>query len=379
MQPPLHFSRLRTLAIAGAAALALAAAAPGTAGAAAVSESSGALVYTTARDEANKVTVAPWGLALKVTETGTTATRTKAINLTAGTGCWQVSSSTAACSAAVTRLTADLGDGDDSFDAGLATQAATVRGGAGNDVLKGGLGADSLDGGAGNDSIDARDAAVDAIACGDGNDTGSADALDTIAADCEAVLRPATNTIAPTIDPTVAPVTDPGAPSDPTVRTTDPGQTPSPSTDPRPSTSPAANSVPATIPPQTVGVSASGIASVQVVCPADSGGCSGIVTLELPPAAPVKRNNSHAKLTAARARGRRARLKIGRAKFTAAAGTAPVVLVRLSKRGRQRILRGRRGRCRITVTTRKADGTTSIATQEATIRPRPAKHKASRR
>jgi hypothetical protein len=52
--------------------------------------------------------------------------------------------------------------------------------------------------------------------------------------------------------------------------------------------------------------------------------------------------------------------------------------VRLSKRGRQRIVKGRRSRARIVVTTRKADGTTSVATQDLTIRA-PAKRKARRR
>jgi hypothetical protein len=72
--------------------------------------------------------------------------------------------------------------------------------------------------------------------------------------------------------------------------------------------------------------------------------------------------------TAAR---RRTALRIGKAKFNAKAGTSPVVPVRLSKRGRQRILRGRRTRARINVTTRSASGRTTVSSQDVTIRPRP--------
>jgi hypothetical protein len=61
---------------------------------------------------------------------------------------------------------------------------------------------------------------------------------------------------------------------------------------------------------------------------------------------------------------------IGKAKFSAKAGTSPVVPVRLSKRGRQRIVRGRRSKARITVTTRSATGGSVVTTQEVTIRPR---------
>jgi hypothetical protein len=106
------------------------------------------------------------------------------------------------------------------------------------------------------------------------------------------------------------------------------------------------------------------VANVKIVCPADSGGCSGNVAIEIPPAASGK--GSLAKAAA----GRRASLRIGKAKFKAKAGTAPVVPVRLSKRGRQRILRGRRSRARITVTTRSATGGTVVTTQDVTIRPR---------
>jgi hypothetical protein len=135
-----------------------------------------------------------------------------------------------------------------------------------------------------------------------------------------------------------------------------------------PQVAPATNSVPATIPPQTVGVSASGVASVKVVCPADSGGCSGTIVIDIPQTQ-TGGAKGHQKLVAP-TRSTARSMQIGKAHFTAKAGTSPTIPVRLSKRGRQRILRGRRGRARIVVTTRRADGTTTTATQEVTIQPK---------
>jgi hypothetical protein len=386
MRPAFHPGRTPALLSAGVVAIAIGLV-PATADAAVVSVTGGTVAYTTAPDETNKLTVAPWGLALKLTDAGTKGKRATAIPVTAGSGCWQVSTSSVACSANVTHLNADLGDGADSFDATLATTAVTVEGGAGNDVLHGGIAPDTLDGGAGNDTIDARDAASDTLVCGDGTDGGNADTGDTVASDCESVARPAT--IAP---PELNPPGLPDPTSDPAGPGTDPTTVPVADPTPEgpgsdrgedgegldPSVTPAANSVPASIPPQTVGVSASGVANVRVVCPADSGGCSGTVAIRLPAPGSVKAPG-RAKASGTRAAG----ASLGQAKFKAAAGTAPVVPVKLSKRGRQRIIRGRgrRSRVQIVVTTRKADGSTSVTSQDAAIRLKraPAKRRAGRR
>jgi hypothetical protein len=105
-----------------------------------------------------------------------------------------------------------------------------------------------------------------------------------------------------------------------------------------------------------------------VACPIGSGGCNGVVTITLPPAVTAL----HAKVTAAR---KATGLTIGSAKFKLAAGKTKGVPVRLSKRGRQRILRGRKKqRAKITVTTKAADGTTNVTTQNVTLRA-PAKSK----
>ena len=358
---------------------------PGTAGAASVGAGSGSISFAAATGEANDVTIAPWGLALKVTDSGTKGG--SPIALTVSTGCWKLSANSAACAVPVNGIQFEAGDGADRLDASALTMTkVNAGGGAGDDVvltgggadaITGGDGADTLSGGAGDDSFQARDDEADRVVCGGGNDSGTADAEDTIAADCESVLPP-TPVVDPDPDPGVDP--DPVDPGDPAPGPDDSTDDPA---DPDPGDSGnsngngngtkhhgsrAANAVPPTIPPQTVGVSAAGVAAVKIVCPPDSGGCSGNVVIDLPQAATDKRNG---KAIFAKAAARhRAPVRIGKAKFTAKAGTSPVVSVRLSKRGRQRIVRGRRSRARITVTTRTSAGGSVVTTQEVTIRPR---------
>jgi hypothetical protein len=307
MRHSVHLSRLRALLAAGAALVVLAIAPP--ANAATVSEASGKLNYAAAAGEANHVTIVPWGLMLKVTETGTR--NGFPIALTVGSGCWKLSAGSASCARAAAVVS--LGDKDD--------------------------------------VIDLRNGSADSLTCGTGNDSGAADADDAAAADCEAVTKPTPpvdpgTIVDPPIDP---PVVDPPAVVDPPV--VDPAVV-----------APPANSVPPTIPAQTVGISASGVATVLVACPADSGGCRGVVTITLPASSSPR----HAKLAAAK---KSASVKIGSARFKAAAGATKKVPVRLSKRGRQRILRGRSRRARITVATRSAAGTTVVTTQDVTLRP----------
>jgi hypothetical protein len=300
-----HPGTLRAPLVAGAVVVALSVAP--TAHAATVSEANGKLTFTAATGEANHVTIAPWGLMFKVTETGTRYGFP--IALTVGSGCWRLSSNSATCGRVGAVVT--LGDG--------------------------------------NDVADMRDGVTDSLTCGAGNDSGNAETADTVAADCEAVTKPAPPVDPGTVDPPPDPVIDPPVVDPPVV-------------DP-PLVDPPANAVPPTIPPQTVGISASGVARVLVACPADSGGCKGVVAITLPASSSRRR----AKVVAAR---KSAALKIGNARFKAAAGTSKSVPVRLSKRGRQRILRGRkRKHARITVTTRSATGTTVVTTQDVTLRP----------
>src|SRR4051794_27285359 len=197
---------------------------PGVAHAASVTYSKGTIKFAAAKGEANHVVVQPIGYALVVSDSG-------ARSVKVGTGCYQASSSAAACPLNAANLSADLGDGNDFFDASLAAVPVNVTGGAGNDTLHGGTGVDTLDGGSEDDSIDARDSVADSVVCGTGADGGYADDLDTTSADCESVQRPSPppETVAPpkpdpVVDPTVDPVPDPG--------TTDPGTTDPGTTDP---------------------------------------------------------------------------------------------------------------------------------------------------
>jgi hypothetical protein len=308
MRHSVHPGRLCALLAAGAVTAVLAVAPA--ADAATVSVASGKLHYTAATGEANHVAIVPWGLSLKVTETGKKSGT--AIALTTGVGCWRLSTNSAAC----TYLPAvvNLGDGDD--------------------------------------VVDLRNGVADSLTCGAGSDSGDAEAADALAADCESVTKPAPTD--PVIDP---PVVDPPIVDPPVI---DPVKTA------------PTNSVPPTIPAQTVGISASGVATVLVACPADSGGCSGVVTISLP-ATPSRR---HAKVSAAR---KAAAIKLGSARFKAAAGKTKSVPVRLSKRGRQRILRHRSRRARITVTTRSAAGTTMVTSQDVMLRPSKAKKRKAHR
>ncbi len=90
---------------------------------------------------------------------------------------------------------------DDTVDGGPGDD--TLTGGFGNDTITGGPGKDSVyadvsssycgwiqcDLPHGNDTIDVRDGEADQVDCGVGNDTVTADALDTVGTDCETVIR----------------------------------------------------------------------------------------------------------------------------------------------------------------------------------------------
>src|SRR3954447_1852025 len=218
-----HPSRLSALLAAGAVAMALA---PGTAGAASVAETAGSLSFSGATGEANAVKIEPWGLAIRVTDTGTKGSG-QAVALAVGTGCWKLSANSAACAVPTNGIQFQANDGDDSLDASTLTRTSvSAGGGAGNDTLltgggadslSGGDGVDTLSGGAGDDSFQTRDDSADRIVCGAGSDSGTADAYDTIAADCESVLPPAGS-----VDPNPDPGSTDPDPVDPEDPATDP-------------------------------------------------------------------------------------------------------------------------------------------------------------
>jgi Ca2+-binding RTX toxin-like protein len=216
----------------------------------------------------------------------------------------------------------------------------SVTGGSGNDTItgnatantiSGGPGADKVDGGPGDDQLAMRDATTDQLACGADSDGGDADIEDAIATDCESVTRSEAE-----------PVAD-GAP-DAGIAAPDGGD-PAGSDD----DAVAINLAPPVIPSQTAVVTRAGVALVTVACPADSGGCVGTVELQL-----LGGSAAEAKVVASRRR----RVNIGRSRFRAQAGEKPIVRVQLNRRGRRRVLRGRRRKKRasVVVTTRGANG-----------------------
>ena len=211
-----------------------------------------------------------------------------------------------------------------------------------------------LNTGDGDDKVAARNGTADRISCGSGNDSVSADPNDSVDADCETVDR---GSIVPSPQPTVDPGAAAGDPGTevPQVGGGDAGL----------GASPYVNFAPPVIPRQTVTVSRSGVAAVQVVCPVDAGACKGTVALVL-----VNSTPGHARIVAARRSKRVKGLKLGSAPFSAKGGEKPVVQIRLNRRGRRRILRTRHTRCRVVVTTRSATGKVVTTTQDITLRAR---------
>src|SRR3954447_4939149 len=126
------------------------------AGAATLDISSGTLRYTAAPGEVNAVTIAPEPGYVDVTE----ATPTTVLNVVAP--CARTLTVVRCPAASVSRITVDLGDGDDRLTSTSALPTTALDGagndqvglGAGADTLKPGTGADVLSGGAGIDLAD---------------------------------------------------------------------------------------------------------------------------------------------------------------------------------------------------------------------------------
>jgi Ca2+-binding RTX toxin-like protein len=83
----------------------------------------------------------------------------------------------------------DGGTWADRLDGGPGDDA--IEGGGGADTLTGGPGRDRISGGAGRDTILARDGEPDTVRCGSEYDIAIVDPADTVARDCEGVLRTA--------------------------------------------------------------------------------------------------------------------------------------------------------------------------------------------
>jgi hypothetical protein len=367
----------------------------------------GRMTYTAAATDANNVVVSAAGSTVSLTDSGA------GVSISAGRGC-TASGATVTCTR-ISSLSLVLGDGDDLADSASVALATTVTGGAGSDRvvtgagidqlwggdgadwLEAGAGSDGLNAGAGDDVVLARDGEFDGISCGSGNDTGTDDDKDLTASDCEALGE------TPPADPgggggggdgSVEPGGDPGDPADPS----DPSDPADPSdpddpTDPSDPTDPAGPAGPAgptdpdggadqvgggltgplnLEPPVLLTRTApvkNGVASLRIECPADAGRCKGTIEIFLTGGAAKSKAGAKAAAVLAK-RARRRPLRIGRAKFSARAGTKPVVKVRLNRRGRRRVVRRRRARAKVVVTTRTATGETTTTKRTITLAAR---------
>jgi hypothetical protein len=357
-----HRIAIAVSALGAIAAFALPASASA-AGTASVS-SSGVLSYSDITFATNHVTITPLGAGqYSVVDTA---------GVSNYSSCPRVSATQVKCSG-VSSISVSLGWGDD--DAAVNTGAAsspsvTLSGSYGNDTLRTGPGVDSITGGDGNDTIDpgagadtvtagtgadsitVRDGVADEVWCGTGSDTGLAEAADKIGSDCEALTGAVSGTLvgAPPVTPE-PPAPDPADPA-----TSDPAA-PGTSTPIGP-VDPQANPLPVVIPAQNPRLDSHGVAAVRVACPAGEGRCKGTVTLEV----------AQSDLGKARAAAAAKLVEVGKARFVAKAGAKPLVRVRLSRRGRRRVLRGRKKQhCRITVATTSPTGKTLVTRRTITL------------
>ena len=239
-------------------------------------------------------------------------------------------------------VTADIdGNADDGQAAEgdkIATDVENLTGGAGADTLTGSAGVNRLDGAAAADTLNggdgedvligaggadgflARDGADDQMSCGSEPDTVTADPDDDADADCEDVD---TGETAPVL------------PAKPKAKATSKAK---------------ASKVRISARPITLG--RDGTAPVRIACPKTQvRGCAGTVTIDV--AAATARKGK-----AKSSRRSRRRTTLGKKKFKVAAGKKKTIRVRLSRRGRRRVLRKRRIRCRVSVSNRGQNGKT---------------------
>jgi Ca2+-binding RTX toxin-like protein len=162
---------------------------PAGAFAATASIETGRVFYLAGPGEVNNLTISLFGDSYSLSDPGAT--------ITAGPGC-TTSQAMAACPTANIRgITARVDDGADSVENTTLTPSLltggdgndTLTGGPGNDTLRGEKGVDTHSGGDGDDLIDSRGDRPDVVTCGIGNDTVMADAVDSVAPDCETIDR----------------------------------------------------------------------------------------------------------------------------------------------------------------------------------------------
>lgn len=360
--------RIARRAIAGLAAAA-ALAVPAQASATTVGSANGALGIGSGAESAT----------LTVTTTGSSiAVADSALTISAGSGCSQSSPKRVVCPAVgVKSIYAVLGSGNDKLTATNAPRPIHVWAGEGNDTLL------------------MRDGLPEWISCGAGSDRGEADADDNLAGDCESeVARPAGTSptlvsptiAAPVVQPPVAgtddaPVAD-TAGDDATEGESDQDEGIDESDEAEGEGAggefPAAPVVIDT--PATIAMSPRGDIAVGVTCTAAEGACAGSIEL-------VEEGGAlKARAQVQSARRRKAvktkkAVVLGRAKFSVGAGAAKQVRVRLSRRGRQRIIKKkkRKTRAKIVITVKAPDGTIGVSEHEVSITAPKARRTSARR
>ena len=217
-------------------------------------------------------------------------------------------------------ITADIDgtadDGESGEGDNVATDVENLTGGTGADTLTGSSAVNRLTGGPGADIFHARDGANDHLSCGSEADTVTADPGDAADADCEAVdTGPKPAAPAPTATATAK-----------------------------------AKAKKLKLSSAPITLDKNGRAPVTIVCPKSQvGGCAGTVTIEVAAEPAVK-----GKVKTSR-RSRRRKV-IGKARFRVSAGKKTKIRVRLSRRGRRKVLRKRRVRCRVSVANKGQDG-----------------------
>ena len=174
---------------------------------------------------------------------------------------------------------------------------------AGDDFLEGGPGRDIFDGGDGTDVMRARDATADQIVCGSGMDTGEADAIDAVGADCEAVAAPSSG----------------AGPA---------GKLPETTLD---------------LIPARVRISYRGKLRLRIACPEAFGTCEGTVVI-------TPLGKAQASISRRRSKA------IGRGRYKVQGGDTKVINVKLSRNGRRRVLRKKRLECKASSVTRSSTG-----------------------
>jgi hypothetical protein len=198
----------------------------------------------------------------------------------------------------------------------------TISGAGGDDTLDGGPGQDSLDGGDGNDRLASRDGVLDGDVCGAGTDSVTADALDTVAADCEQVDRGAA-----AVQPTVLDL------------------------------------IPSVLP-----MTRDGWVRLRLRCPKNFGQrCRGTIRLELP---------AHGARQARVSRAAK-RVVLASSRYSVRPGHKKVIRVHMSRNGRWRVLRNRKLKCSASAVTRSKNGAKTKARKTVTVKA-PKKRKSTR-